>query len=99
MKYLLTLIITLGLPAVATAADIQAGKAKSASCAACHGPQGISNNPEWPNLAGQKDRYLEKQMIAFRDGKRKDPLMTPMVKHLSDQDIKNIAAYFASLKP
>ena len=78
--------------------DAAAGKAKSATCAGCHGAAGISANPLWPNLAGQKEAYMVKQMKAFRDGKRSDPMMSPMAKPLSDADIDNLAAYFASLK-
>jgi cytochrome c553 len=80
----------------ATAGDIEAGKAKSAICASCHGPAGHSVNPLWPNLAGQKEQYLIKQIKAFRDGTRKDPMMAPMVAALSDEDIANLAAYYAS---
>ena len=80
-----------------TAADADAGKAKSAVCVACHGPAGISSNPLWPNLAGQQDQYLDKQMKAFRDGVRKDPVMAPMAAGLSDEDIANLAAYYSGL--
>lgn len=83
--------------AAAAAGDAATGKAKSASCAGCHGPAGVSNNPLWPNLAGQKEAYLVKQMKAFRDGERNDPMMAPMAKPLSDDDIANLAAYFSSL--
>ena len=83
--------------AVLAGGDAAAGKAKAASCAGCHGASGVSNNPMWPNLAGQKDAYLVKQMKAFRDGTRNDPMMSPMAKPLSDADIDNIAAYFSSL--
>jgi cytochrome c553 len=83
----------------AIAGDVAAGKAKAASCAACHGKNGISPNPEWPNLAGQKEKYLKNQLVAFRDGKRNSPMMTPLAKALSDTDIDNLSAYFASLKP
>lgn len=79
------------------AGDPEAGKSKSAICVACHGPAGISPNELWPNLAGQKEAYLVKQITAFRDGTRTDPMMAPMVKPLSDQDIANLAAYFSSL--
>jgi cytochrome c553 len=79
------------------AGDAAAGKAKAAVCAGCHGANGISGNPMWPNLAGQKDAYLIKQMKAFRDGTRSDPMMTPMAKPLSDADIENLAAYYSSL--
>lgn len=80
-----------------TAADPAAGKAKSATCAGCHGAEGVSNNPLWPNLKGQKDAYLVKQLKAFRDGTRTDPMMAPMAKPLSDDDIANLAAYYSSL--
>lgn len=81
----------------AVAADAAAGKAKSATCAGCHGAAGVSNNPLWPNLAGQKEAYLVKQMKAFRDGTRADPMMAPMAKPLTDDDIANLAAYYSSL--
>lgn len=80
------------------AADIEAGKAKAVICAACHGAEGISANPLWPNLAGQKEAYLVKQIKAFKSGERKDPSMAPMVAGLTDADIENLAAYFSSLK-
>jgi len=78
--------------------DAAAGKAKSAVCAGCHGAAGISANPLWPNLAGQKEAYLVKQLKAFRDGTRSDPMMSPMAKPLSDDDINNLAAHFSGLK-
>lgn len=80
------------------AGDIAAGKVKAAVCAACHGANGISANPLWPNLRGQKDQYIIKQLKAFKDGTRKDPLMSPQAAQLSDQDIENLAAYWSSLK-
>jgi len=80
----------------AMAADAAAGKAKSAVCAACHGPTGVSANPMWPNLAGQQEQYLAKQIKAFRDGDRKDPMMSPMAMGLSDDDVANLAAYYAA---
>ena len=79
------------------AGDAAAGKAKSATCAGCHGAAGVSNNPLWPNLAGQKEAYLVKQLKAFRDGTRTDPMMAPMAKPLSDDDIANLAAYYSGL--
>ena len=78
--------------------DAAAGKARAVICMACHGTEGISVNEIWPNLAGQKVGYLVKQIKAFRDGKRQDPTMFPMVQSLTDQDIDNLAAYFSSLK-
>ena len=82
----------------ANAADIAAGKAKSAVCAACHGANGISAIPMYPNLAGQKAMYTVKQLKDFKAGKRKDPVMAPMAMALSETDMANVAAYYESLK-
>jgi cytochrome c553 len=82
---------------VALAGDAAAGKAKSGTCAGCHGTAGISKNPLWPNLAGQQQAYLIKQLKAFRDGSRIDAMMAPMAKPLSDEDIANLAAWYSSL--
>ena len=99
MKKTTALLLTMSLFSVpAMAGDIEAGKAKSVVCAACHGPEGISSNPLWPNLAGQQEAYLVKQIKAFKTGERKDPSMAPMVAALTDEDIANLAAYYASLK-
>ena len=86
------------LPAFADG-DAAAGKLKSVTCAGCHGREGVSTNPMWPSLAGQKEQYLAKQMRDFRDGNRHNPVMSPMAQGLSDQDIENLAAYYSSLKP
>lgn len=91
-------IVLLVVTGSVAAADIAAGKKKALTCVGCHGPKGISTNPEWPNLAGQKDVYLAKQIKAFKTGVRKSPQMTPMVQILNDADIANIAAYYSSLK-
>ena len=80
------------------AADIAAGQAKAATCGACHGANGISAVPMYPNLAGQKEAYLVKQLKDFKAGARKDPVMSAMAMPLSDADIANISAYYASLK-
>lgn len=99
IKSLTTLVIIMSISTSALATgNINAGKARAGNCAGCHGANGISNNPAWPNLAGQKAQYLEKQLKMFRDGKRQDALMSPMAKPLSDADIKNLAAYYSSLK-
>ena len=98
MTLLLALMGTVLAPSFSQAADIEAGKAKSALCAACHGPTGVSVSPLWPNLAGQKEAYLAKQIRAFKNGDRNDPSMAPMVAALTEADIDNLAAYYASLK-
>ncbi|WP_448213977.1 c-type cytochrome [Colwellia sp. MEBiC06753] len=86
------------MAAPAFAADIEAGKAKAAVCAACHGAEGVSAIPMYPNLAGQKEAYIVKQLNDFKAGNRKDPVMAPMAMPLTDADIANLAAYYASLK-
>lgn len=83
----------------AFAGDAAKGKAKSATCVACHGANGISMIPMYPNLAGQKEQYLALQLKAFRDGERKNMVMAPMAAGLSDDDIANLAAYYAGLNP
>jgi cytochrome c553 len=75
------------------------GATKAAVCSACHGPNGNSSNPEWPNLAGQGERYVIQQLKYFKEGKRNNPVMAPMAAPLSDQDMVDVAAYFATQKP
>lgn len=76
-----------------------AGATKSATCVACHGPNGNSANPEWPKLAGQSPKYVVAQLKAFKDGTRKNPVMAPMAAGLSEEDMKDIAAHFGAQKP
>lgn len=78
------------------AASIEAGKTKSALCAGCHGQDGNSINGVWPKLAGQHATYLAKQLREFKDGTRQDPVMKGMVAALSEADMADISAYFAS---
>ena len=80
------------------AGDAGAGKAKAASCGGCHGAKGISAMPTYPNLAGQKEAYLVKQMKAFKDKSRKDPTMNAMAAPLSDTDMANLAAHYSGMK-
>jgi len=75
--------------------DANAGKATAATCAACHGETGVSANPMWPSLAGQQAGYLASSLKAFKEGARKNDLMSPMAAALSDADMQNVAAYFA----
>ena len=98
-KQVLALIAAsaMAVSANAVAGDAAAGKAKAATCAACHGMDGVSKMPIYPNLKGQKEAYLLKQMKAFKDGTRKDPTMNAMAKPLSDADMANLAAFYSSL--
>jgi cytochrome c553 len=83
----------------ANAADAEAGKAKSAVCAACHGADGNSSNPMWPSLAGQHASYIYKQLSDFKAGRRINASMSGMVAGLSDDDMKNLAAYYETQSP
>lgn len=93
-------IATLGLAgSIAQAADIAKGKQiADTRCVSCHGKAGISANPLYPNLAGQKAAYMAKQLKDFESGKRSDPVMNAMVKGMSSADFESLAAYYASLK-
>lgn len=82
-------------PGAATG-TVEAGQTKSTSCIACHGLNGNSVNPVWPSLAGQHQQYIVKQLKAFKNDERVDPLMTPMAKTLSDADMEDIGAYFSA---
>jgi cytochrome c553 len=73
------------------------GKARSITCTACHGAEGNSVNPMWPNIAGQNATYLVSQLQAFKTGSRKDPLMAPQAMMLADEDVAHVAVYFESL--
>lgn len=84
--------------APAFAADSKAGQGKAVMCQSCHGADGISSIPMYPNLKGQKAAYLAKQLTAFKEGTRKDPTMEAMSKALSSADIEDISAYYAEMK-
>lgn len=77
--------------------NAEAGKAKAATCIACHGANGISTNPIYPNLAGQHAAYIAAQLKAFKSGERKNAVMDPFVKALSEQDMDDLGAYYESL--
>jgi cytochrome c553 len=99
------IVVTLGLLTICLSCstswamgDPAAGKEKSASCAACHGADGNSVNPEWPKLAGQHEGYLVKQLTYFKDGERVNETMKGMASNLTEQDREDLAAYFSSQK-
>lgn len=107
MKKLWTVAVcTLGLgfitaqPAAAASGNPAKGQAKAAACAGCHGADGNGGaDPTWPKLAGQDADYTAKQLADFKSGARKDPIMAGMAAPLSAQDMKDIGAYYAGLKP
>jgi len=75
----------------------EAGKSRALTCSACHGAEGNSSSPLWPNIAGQNATYLLAQMQAFKNGERSDPVMSSQAMLLSDEDMANLAVYFESL--
>jgi len=89
-------------PAAANAAaevkpgDATAGQGKAAVCGACHGMDGNSSDPQYPKLAGQHESYIARQLTNFKSGKRQNPIMLGMATPLSEQDMHDIGAYFAS---
>ena len=91
------LVLAVSLPSFALASgDIEKGREKSQVCQGCHGADGNSYGPDWPNLASQHTSYLTKQIRNFKAGVRKNETMNSMVAGLEEQDIEDIAAYFSS---
>ena len=82
-----------------TDGSAQEGSAKAGVCLACHGMNGNSTNPEWPSLAGQSAMYVAEQLRLFRAGVRNNPVMQPMAAGLSDDDINDLSAYYATQTP
>jgi cytochrome c553 len=103
MKMKITTLFALALASFSVQAtslvdgSVAAGKARALTCTACHGPEGNSPSPMWPNIAGQNAAYLLAQLQAFKSGDRKDPLMSGQAMALSDADMANLAVYFESL--
>jgi cytochrome c553 len=83
----------------ARAADVAAGRRKAEPCAACHGQDGNASIPGMPSLAGQPTLFTHWQLIKFRDGRRKDPQMSPLAANLTDADMADLAAYYAAQLP
>ena len=86
------------LPAHAADA-VAAGKQKAELCAGCHGDNGISQTENIPSLAGQQDQFIQWQLVFFRSGARKNEQMQPIVEQITNEDIRNLGGYFASLTP
>ncbi len=91
------LLVTFVASGSAQEPDAVRGAEFAEACAACHGQQGVSVEPEIPNLAAQKEAYLADQLKAFREGKRENPLMNAIAAGLSDADIADLAAHFSGL--
>jgi len=93
----LAILALLVAPPVSHAADAKAGRALAAQCQVCHGLDGIAKIPIAPHLAGESEIYLQSQLKAFRSGKREHEIMTVVAKDLSDQEIADLAAWYASI--
>jgi cytochrome c553 len=91
-------LLAVALPVAAASGDPEVGKKKSTPCAVCHGENGISPTPEFPNLAGQHPDYLEAALKHYKNGKRKNPIMQAQVTNLTPKDMMDLAAYFSSQK-
>lgn len=96
-RFGLTVILSLALslPLAAHAGDPSRGQQLSQACAACHGPGGNSVNPEWPKLAGQHAEYTYKQLMDYKTGRRENALMVGQVANLSEQDMRDLGAFYA----
>ena len=92
------ILCLLAVAAGGAQADAKAGKDKARACATCHGPLGLSSLPNAPNLAGQPEVYMAEQLKAYRSGKRNHEVMAVIAKPLSDDDIADLSAWYASLK-
>ncbi|QEP43361.1 cytochrome c4 [Ectothiorhodospiraceae bacterium BW-2] len=96
-KEILAALVLVGLSSSALAAgNAAAGKTKSATCTACHNADGNSTLAQYPKLAGQHASYIANQLAAFKSGERKDPIMAGMAAPLSEQDMADLGAYFAT---
>src|SRR6202011_4251817 len=94
-----TLSVAIFCGSLAHAADVAAGKEKAELCVGCHGEGGISQTENIPSLAGQPDQFIQWQLVFFRGGSRKNEQMQPIVEQFSNDDIRTLGAYFASLTP
>lgn len=95
-KFLAFALLALAFPAAAASGDAEVGQKKSAPCAACHGANGVSVSPAFPNLAGQYEDYIEAALRQYKNGRRKNPIMQGQVASLTPKDMMDLAAYFAS---
>ncbi len=80
------------------AGNVTTGRQKALACQTCHGMDGLSKMPEAPNIAGNPEQYLVRQLIAFKKGERKNEMMSVVVQQMSDKDIEDVAAYYAAIE-
>jgi cytochrome c553 len=92
------LLLLIGTPSATAAGNATAGRQKALQCQTCHGLDGLSKLPEAPHLAGQPEPYLIKSLDDFRKGIRKNDMMSIVVERLSDQDVADLAAFYAAIE-
>jgi cytochrome c553 len=90
-------VVLASTAAASAAGDVAAGRKNALQCQTCHGLDGLSKQPDSPNLAGQPEAYLVKALNEFRHGQRKNEMMSVMAQQLSDQDVADLAAYYAAI--
>ncbi len=95
-KLLAIALLAFAFPVAAASGDAEVGKKKSGPCAACHGANGVSPSPAFPNLAGQYPDYIETALKHYQNGRRKNPIMQGQVANLTPKDMMDLAAYFSS---
>ncbi|MGB0254503.1 MAG: c-type cytochrome [Litorivicinaceae bacterium] len=98
MNRLLILCLSLCVSSLSVAADMASGKALSAQCSACHGKNGLSKDPEAPNLAGLSALYIEKSLVDYQKGARHDRRMSIIAKGLTKPQIKDLASWYAAFE-
>jgi len=92
-------VIFIAISGCASAADVSASQALAEACAGCHGADGVSQTELTPSLAGQPDEFVQWQLVYYRSGMRKSEVMGPIAEALSNEDIRNLGAYYALLPP
>ena len=96
--FFVAIFILLTTVPASTAGNVTAGRQKALQCQTCHGLDGLSKMPESPNIAGNPEQYLVRQLNAFRKGERKNDMMSIVVEKLTDQDVADLAAYYAAIE-
>ena len=98
VAFTVALLLVANIPSVFAAGNVTTGRHKALQCQTCHGLDGLSKLPEAPNLGGQPEPYLVKSLNDFRQGVRKNDMMSLVVQQLSDQDVADLAAFYAAIE-
>ena len=98
LKYMIPLLLMMTVEPILAGGNASAGEQKSQVCQACHGADGLGTDPSYPVLAGQHASYLARALVDYREGRRKNPVMGGFAATLADQDIRDLAAWYAGLE-